>query len=64
MPAKPADSGQPSMQAQAQPARESGLDEAMAGLDELEELPTAEHVARFTAVHDALVAALASADEV
>lgn len=49
---------------QAVPAPDSAVAEAMAGLDDLDELPSAEHVTRFTAVHDALAAALASIDEV
>jgi hypothetical protein len=38
--------------------------DALEGLQDLDELPVAEHVARFTAVHDALTAALSSIDEV
>ncbi|ACZ30370.1 hypothetical protein Xcel_1339 [Xylanimonas cellulosilytica DSM 15894] len=33
--------------------------DALSGLDDLDELPVAEHVARFEAVHDALRARLA-----
>jgi hypothetical protein len=47
------------------PARPAtGIDDALAGLDGLDELPTAEHVVRLRAVHDALTAALSSVDEV
>ncbi|MGH3830739.1 MAG: hypothetical protein ACRDRS_09880 [Pseudonocardiaceae bacterium] len=38
--------------------------DALAGLRDLDELPTVDHVARFSAVHDALTAALSSIDEV
>ncbi|HEV2778646.1 MAG TPA: hypothetical protein VGX25_04525 [Actinophytocola sp.] len=40
----------------------SAIDEAVAGLDELDELPVAEHVARYDAVHAALNAALSTID--
>jgi hypothetical protein len=40
------------------------IDHAVAGLDELTELPVAEHVARFDAVHAALTNALSSVDQV
>jgi hypothetical protein len=47
------------------PARSAtGIGDALAGLDGLDELPTAEHVVRLRAVHDALTAALSSIDEV
>lgn len=52
---------QPSPPAVATPA---GITEALAALQGLEELPTADHVARLRAVHDALTAALSSIDEV
>ncbi|AUS77668.1 hypothetical protein C1701_03990 [Actinoalloteichus sp. AHMU CJ021] len=39
-----------------------GIDEAMAGLADLDALPPEEHVARFDAVHAALAAALADVD--
>jgi hypothetical protein len=42
----------------------TGIIEALAGLQGLEELPTTEHVARLRAVHDALTAALSGIDEV
>lgn len=38
--------------------------DALEGLRDLDELPVAEHVARFNAVHELLTAALASIDEV
>ena len=42
----------------------AGIADALAGLQDLDELPTADHVARFNAVHDSLSAALSSIDEV
>jgi hypothetical protein len=42
----------------------TGIDDALAGLQGLDELPTADHLARLRAVHDALTAALSSIDEV
>ena len=42
----------------------AGVTDALAGLENLDELPTADHVARFGAVHDSLVAALSTIDEV
>nr|WP_253779981.1 hypothetical protein [Goodfellowiella coeruleoviolacea] len=42
----------------------AAVDRALAGLDGLAELPVAEHVARFDAVHTALTAALTSIDKV
>jgi hypothetical protein len=42
----------------------TGIADALTGLQDLDELPTAEHVARFNAVHDSLTAALSSIDEV
>ncbi len=46
------------------PSTPAGLTDALAGLENLDELPTADHVARFSAVHDSLIAALSSIDEV
>lgn len=46
------------------PEPEFGIAESVAGLEDLDELPVAEHVARFTAVHESLTAALSSIDEV
>lgn len=43
---------------------QNGISEALATLQGLEDLPTADHVARLRTVHDALAAALASIDEV
>ena len=40
------------------------IDGALAGLDGLSDLPVAEHVARFDAVHSALTNALSSIDKV
>lgn len=42
----------------------TGITEALAALQGLEELPTADHVARLRTVHDALTVALSSIDEV
>lgn len=42
----------------------TGIASALEGLQDLDELPVGEHVARFNAVHEALTAALASIDEV
>ncbi|GAA3580430.1 hypothetical protein GCM10022222_76510 [Amycolatopsis ultiminotia] len=42
----------------------AGIDEAVAGLDDLDRLPPAEHVDRFEAVHTELTVALSSIDKV
>ncbi|HWR47502.1 MAG TPA: hypothetical protein VN327_07820 [Pseudonocardiaceae bacterium] len=42
----------------------TGITDALAGLEDLDELPTADHVVRFSAVHNSLTAALSSIDEV
>jgi hypothetical protein len=42
----------------------AGIDEAVAGLDELNTLPLTEHVDRFEAVHTELTVALSSIDKV
>ncbi|TNC26581.1 hypothetical protein [Amycolatopsis alkalitolerans] len=42
----------------------AGIDEAMAGLDDLDRVPLAEHVERFDAVHTQLTFALSSIDKV
>jgi hypothetical protein len=42
----------------------TGITDALAGLQDLDELPTADHVARFSAVHNSLTEALSSIDEV
>ena len=49
---------------QAAPTTSTGISDVLAGLQDLDELPTADHVARLRAVHDALTAALSSIDEV
>ena len=40
----------------------AAIEEAVAGLDELDDLPLTEHVARFDAVHVALNVALSTID--
>ena len=52
------------MTSQPPPADTTSIADALTGLQDLDELPTAEHVARFNAVHDSLTAALSSIDEV
>jgi hypothetical protein len=42
----------------------AGIVEFPACLQDLDDLPTAEHVARFTAIHNSLTAALSSIDDV
>ncbi|WP_435157602.1 hypothetical protein [Amycolatopsis sacchari] len=42
----------------------AGIDEAMAGLENLDQVPLAEHVERFDAVHSQLTAALSAIDRV
>lgn len=42
----------------------AGIAEAVGGLDELDELPVAEHVERFDAVHTELTVALSGIDKV
>lgn len=42
----------------------AGIDEAVAALDDLAQLPVAEHVERFEAVHTELTVALSSIDKV
>ena len=46
------------------PPCDTGIADALAGLHGLDELATADHVARFNAVHDSLTAALSNIDEV
>jgi hypothetical protein len=46
------------------PPCDTGIADALAGLHDLDEVATADHVARFNAVHDSLTAALSSIDEV
>ncbi|MBV9143827.1 MAG: hypothetical protein JO115_23400 [Pseudonocardiales bacterium] len=52
------------MTAQPPPPTHAGITAALAVLQDLDELPTADHVARFNAVHNSLTAALSSIDEV
>ena len=47
-----------------EPLIPAAISDALAGLQDLDELPTADHVARLRAVHDSLAAALCSIDEV
>jgi hypothetical protein len=42
----------------------AGIEEAVAGLDELEQLPLSEHVERFDALHTELTVALSGIDKV
>lgn len=42
----------------------AGIEEAMNGLDNLDQVPLAEHVERFDAVHTELTFALSSIDKV
>ncbi|WP_431920558.1 hypothetical protein [Amycolatopsis tucumanensis] len=42
----------------------AGIEEAMAALDDLDQIPLAEHVERFDAVHAELTTALSSIDKV
>jgi len=42
----------------------AGIEEAVAGLDDLDQVPLAEHVERFDAVHTELTFALSSIDKV
>lgn len=42
----------------------AGVDEAVAGLDDLVSLPLSEHVERFEAVHTELTVALSTIDKV
>ncbi|MEU3628718.1 hypothetical protein BS329_38110 [Amycolatopsis coloradensis] len=42
----------------------AGVDEAVAGLDDLASLPLSEHVERFEAVHTELTVALSTIDKV
>ena len=42
----------------------TSITDALAELQDLDKLPTVDHVARFSAVHNSLTAALSSIDEV
>ncbi|MGH3909986.1 MAG: hypothetical protein ACRDRM_04060 [Pseudonocardiaceae bacterium] len=46
------------------PPPDTGIPAALNGLQDLDELPVVDHVARFNAVHEALTAALSGIDEV
>jgi hypothetical protein len=46
------------------PLSDTGIAGAVEGLQDLDELPVADHVVRFDAVHESLTAALSSIDEV
>lgn len=46
------------------PLTVTSIADALAGLQDLDDFPTADHLARLRAVHDALTAALSSIDEV
>lgn len=46
------------------PPPDVDIAEALTGLHDLDELPVADHVARFNAVHESLTVALSSIDEV
>lgn len=46
------------------PPPDAGIADALKGLHNLDELPVADHVARFNSVHESLTAALSSIDEV
>jgi hypothetical protein len=55
------------MTSQPQPASDqspAGIIEGLSGLQDLDDLPTAEHVVRFTDLHNALTTALSSIDDV
>jgi len=54
----------PAQQAPSQSDVRAGIEEAVAGLDDLERLPLSEHVERFDAVHTELTVALSSIDKV
>jgi hypothetical protein len=57
--------GPPPAQVPAEPADpRAGIEEAVSGLDDLENLPLSEHVERFDAVHTELTVALSSIDKV
>jgi hypothetical protein len=54
----------PPLTAPSQADVRAGIEEAVAGLEELERLPLSEHVERFDAVHTELTVALSSIDKV
>ncbi|MFF0149553.1 hypothetical protein ATK36_6095 [Amycolatopsis sulphurea] len=57
-------SGPPPIPGPQQTDPRAGIEEAVAGLDDLDTLPPAEHVDRFEAVHTELTVALSSIDRV
>ncbi|GHE85738.1 hypothetical protein GCM10017786_17270 [Amycolatopsis deserti] len=61
-PPRPVPGPPPSAAPQADPR--AGIEEAMAALDDLDQIPLAEHVERFDAVHSELTFALSSIDKV
>ncbi|MGH3935633.1 MAG: hypothetical protein ACRDS1_11780 [Pseudonocardiaceae bacterium] len=46
------------------PSSDTGIADALTGLQDLDQIPTADHASRFNAVQDSLTAALSSIDEV
>ncbi|MFD5246932.1 MULTISPECIES: hypothetical protein [Amycolatopsis] len=68
MPGPPPVPGPPAVQAdqfaQQDTDPRAGIDEAVAGLDDLAALPLSEHVDRFEAVHTELTVALSTIDKV
>ncbi|AUI59850.1 hypothetical protein [Amycolatopsis sp. BJA-103] len=68
MPGPPPVPGPPAIQAdhfaQQDTDPRAGVDEAVAGLDDLASLPLSEHVDRFEAVHTELTVALSTIDKV
>ncbi len=46
------------------PPSDNGIADALTGLQNLDQIPTADHAARFNAVQDSLTAALSRIDEV
>jgi len=59
----PAAAGEPPQEPQDTDPR-AGIDEAVSALDGLDDLPVADHVERFDAVHTELTVALSSIDKV
>ena len=60
----PVEEKQPMSSQPTAPASEGDIEYVLAGLDDLDDVPVAEHVARFHALHESLTAALAGIDEV
>jgi hypothetical protein len=46
------------------PPSDTGIADALTALQDLDQIPTTDHAARFNAVQDSLTAALSSIDEV